>query len=84
MATLSIRAAGRLALARAGLLKPEWTGLPQRAGETSPNQPAKRIVEAGGTPASTIRRHSGHVSGADGHRTCRRQNPRVKHGGQDE
>ena len=31
METLSIRAARRLALARAGLLKPEWTGLPRRA-----------------------------------------------------
>jgi len=30
--SLSIRAARRLALARGGLLKPEWTGLPQRAG----------------------------------------------------
>ncbi len=31
METLSTRAARRLALARAGLLKPEWTGMPQRA-----------------------------------------------------
>ncbi len=30
--SLPIRAARRLALARGGLLKPEWTGLPQRAG----------------------------------------------------
>ncbi len=30
MDTLSLRQARRLALARAGLLKPEWTGLPQR------------------------------------------------------
>jgi len=29
--TLTIREARRLALARAGLLKPEWTGLPRRA-----------------------------------------------------
>ena len=31
METLSISEARRLALARAGLLKPEWTGLPKRA-----------------------------------------------------
>lgn len=31
MEIVTIRAARRLALARAGLLKPEWTGLPQRA-----------------------------------------------------
>ncbi|MCJ7753449.1 MAG: winged helix DNA-binding domain-containing protein, partial [Thermoanaerobaculales bacterium] len=31
METISTRAARRLALARAGLLKPEWTGMPQRA-----------------------------------------------------
>ncbi len=31
METLSTRAARRLALARAGLLKPKWTGMPQRA-----------------------------------------------------
>jgi uncharacterized protein YcaQ len=31
METLGIRSARRLALARAGLLKPEWTGLPRRA-----------------------------------------------------
>lgn len=31
METLSTRAARRLALARAGLLKPEWTGMPQRS-----------------------------------------------------
>lgn len=31
MHTLSLRQARRLALARAGLLKPEWTGLPSRA-----------------------------------------------------
>ncbi len=31
MATLTVREARRLALARAGLLKPEWTGLPRRA-----------------------------------------------------
>ena len=30
-ATIDIRGARRLALARAGLLKPEWTGLPKRA-----------------------------------------------------
>lgn len=30
--TISVRAARRLALARGGLLKPEWTGLPRRAG----------------------------------------------------
>jgi len=29
--TISVREARRLALARAGLLKPEWTGLPRRA-----------------------------------------------------
>jgi hypothetical protein len=29
--TISVRAARRLALARAGLLKPQWTGMPQRA-----------------------------------------------------
>jgi len=33
-ATLDIRAVRRLALARAGLLKPEWTGLPTRAGRS--------------------------------------------------
>ncbi len=31
METLSIREARRLSLARAGLLKPEWTGMPRRA-----------------------------------------------------
>lgn len=31
METLDVRRARRLALARAGLLKPEWTGLPKRA-----------------------------------------------------
>ena len=31
METIGIRSARRLALARAGLLKPEWTGLPRRA-----------------------------------------------------
>ncbi len=31
METLSLREARRLALARAGLLKPEWTGFPRRA-----------------------------------------------------
>ena len=31
METLSLKQARRLALARAGLLKPEWTGLPRRA-----------------------------------------------------
>ena len=31
METLSVREARRLALARAGLLKPEWTGMPRRA-----------------------------------------------------
>jgi uncharacterized protein YcaQ len=32
METLGIREARRLSLARAGLLKPEWTGFPRRAG----------------------------------------------------
>ncbi len=32
MESLSTKEAGRLALARAGLLKPDWTGLPRRAG----------------------------------------------------
>jgi len=31
MQTIPVRAARRLALARAGLLKPEWTGMPKRA-----------------------------------------------------
>ncbi|HSO21461.1 MAG TPA: crosslink repair DNA glycosylase YcaQ family protein, partial [Chondromyces sp.] len=31
METISVRAARRLALARGGLLKPEWTGMPRRA-----------------------------------------------------
>ncbi len=31
METIDLRAARRLALARAGLLKPQWTGMPQRA-----------------------------------------------------
>ena len=31
METLTVRQARRLALARAGLLKPEWTGFPRRA-----------------------------------------------------
>ena len=31
METITISEARRLALARAGLLKPEWTGLPKRA-----------------------------------------------------
>ncbi|MCP5119027.1 MAG: hypothetical protein GY953_50125, partial [bacterium] len=31
METLDLTAAGRLALARAGLLKPQWTGMPSRA-----------------------------------------------------
>lgn len=34
MTALGVRAARRLALARAGLLKPDWTGLPRRASGT--------------------------------------------------
>ncbi len=36
MDTLSLKAARRLALVRAGLLKPEWTGLPKRAAGRGP------------------------------------------------
>ncbi len=44
---LSIREARRLALARAGLLKPEWTGLPQRAGGrgAAARRSARKIIE---------------------------------------
>ncbi|MCP4897263.1 MAG: hypothetical protein GY906_09865, partial [bacterium] len=47
MEFISIREARRLALARAGLLKPEWTGLPQRAAGRGKRarQAAQRIVE---------------------------------------
>jgi len=37
METLTIRQARRLALARAGLLKPEWTGMPTRARGRAPS-----------------------------------------------
>ena len=42
METIEIIAARRLALARAGLLKPEWTGLPKRASGSGPR--ARRAV----------------------------------------
>jgi len=46
MESLDIKAARRLALARAGLLKPEWTGLPRRAAGRGPRarQAALRII----------------------------------------
>ncbi|MEM1206038.1 MAG: crosslink repair DNA glycosylase YcaQ family protein [Acidobacteriota bacterium] len=45
--TLSVRQARRLALARAGLLKPEWTGLPKhaRGGGPSARRAALAVVE---------------------------------------
>ncbi len=43
METLDVRRARRLALARAGLLKPEWTGLPTRAGRR-PREAAQAII----------------------------------------
>lgn len=47
METISIREARRLALARAGLLKPEWTGLPQRAAGRGQRarRAAQRIIQ---------------------------------------
>ncbi len=47
METLDIRAARRLALARSGLLKPEWTGLPKRAAGRGrrAREAARRIIE---------------------------------------
>jgi len=44
METLSTRDARRLALARAGLLKPDWTGLPAKAGR-SPRAAAHAILD---------------------------------------
>jgi uncharacterized protein YcaQ len=44
METLSLRDARRLALARAGLWKPEWTGLPSKAGRR-PLDAAQAIIE---------------------------------------
>jgi uncharacterized protein YcaQ len=45
METLSLKAARRLALVRAGLLKPEWTGLPKRA--AGRGKRARRGAQAG-------------------------------------
>jgi uncharacterized protein YcaQ len=47
METLSLRQVRRLALARAGLLKPEWTGLPRRTGGAgrSARRTAHRIID---------------------------------------
>ena len=44
--TLSVREVRRLALARAGLLKPEWTGMPRRAprGKTRAREAAHRVI----------------------------------------
>ncbi|MFH1842291.1 MAG: crosslink repair DNA glycosylase YcaQ family protein [bacterium] len=46
MTTLTIREARRLALARAGLLKPEWTGLPSHAKGHDKQGRGKRAREA--------------------------------------
>jgi uncharacterized protein YcaQ len=45
--TLSLRDVRRLALARAGLLRPEWTGLPARAprGDTRCREAVQRVIE---------------------------------------
>ncbi|MFZ5787376.1 MAG: winged helix-turn-helix domain-containing protein [Acidobacteriota bacterium] len=50
METLSIRAARRLALCRAGLLKPAWAGFPARAprGERGARAAAHRVIEGFG------------------------------------
>jgi len=47
MDTLSVKAARRLALARGGLLKPEWTGMPVRATGrgTRARTAAQRVIE---------------------------------------
>ncbi len=47
MDTLSVRAARRLALARGGLLKPEWTGMPVRAAGRGARArtAAQRVIE---------------------------------------
>lgn len=47
MTPLSVREARRLALAKAGLLKPEWTGLPSRARGRGPSAraAAQRVIE---------------------------------------
>ncbi len=47
METLSLKAARRLALARGGLLKPEWTGMPGRAAGRGARarQAARRVIE---------------------------------------
>lgn len=44
MESLSLRDVRRLALARAGLLKPEWTGLPSKAGR-DPLDAAQQVIE---------------------------------------
>ena len=46
METLSLKQARRLALTRAGLLKPEWTGLPRRATGITPRarRAAHRVI----------------------------------------
>jgi hypothetical protein len=47
METLDLRAARRLALARCGLLKPQWTGLPRRAAGRGrrAREAARRIIQ---------------------------------------
>ncbi len=47
METLSLKQARRLALARAGLLKPEWTGMPRRASGVTrrARQAAQRVIQ---------------------------------------
>ncbi|MEJ2582270.1 MAG: hypothetical protein P8127_11670, partial [Acidobacteriota bacterium] len=45
-ATIDVRRARRLALCRAGLLKPEWTGMPRRASGRGKRarEAARRII----------------------------------------
>ncbi len=47
METLATPDARRLALARAGLLKPDWTGFPRRAGRSvaSAREAARRLID---------------------------------------
>ena len=45
METISVLEARRLALARAGLLKPEWTGMPSRARGKRARDAAHRIIQ---------------------------------------
>ncbi len=45
--TINVRDARRLALARAGLLKPEWTGFPRRAAK-QPRKACMQVIDAFG------------------------------------